>query len=59
MLRATDSILPLSLPSRVLNAALAACSPCAEMSDMTLSAFARSMRPFKKARFVNSPGPAG
>lgn len=30
-----------------------------EMSDMTLSALARSMRPFKNARFVNSPGPAG
>ena len=46
-------------PSSAWYAALAACSPCAEIMFMTDSASERSSLPFRKARFVNSPGPAG
>ena len=33
--------------------------PCAEITFITPSACARSILPFRSARFVNSPGPAG
>ena len=45
-------------PSRAWYAAFAACSPWAEIMFITDSASERSSLPFRKARFVNSPGPA-
>ena len=40
-------------------AAAAPWRPVAEIRSITASAWVRPMRPFKKARLVNSPGPAG
>ena len=45
-------------PSSWAAAFRAAAAVSASMRSMTASAWVRSSRPFKKARFVNSPGPA-
>ena len=54
-----DSIFRDSTPVLPAKAAFRACSPLAEIRPITASAWAKSIFPLRKARRVNSPGPAG